>query len=40
MNEEEYLRKVLELVNYDYKTLEDKVNTFLEQTHIPSANED
>lgn len=40
MGEEEFLRKVLEIVNYDYEVLEHKVNTFLEQTQIPSANED
>ena len=32
MNEEEFIRKVLELVSYDVNVLEQRINSFNEQT--------
>ena len=40
MNEEEFIRKVLELVSYDVNVLEQKIRSFNEQTDSQSVSDD
>ena len=40
MNEEEFIRKVLELVSYDVNVLEQRINSFNEQTDSQSVSDD
>lgn len=40
MNEEEFIRKVLELVSYDANVLEQRISSFNEQTDSQSVSDD